>query len=71
MSEKERIKVVRKAITMLRKDKRNWPEPREKWALTYGFYGLLDYIEHGEFGMILDRTLRCAVQTVSKEETPE
>jgi len=69
VSEKERIKVVRKAIMTIRENKRNWPEPKEKWALTYGFYGLLDYIELGDPGMILDQTLRRAVQTASKEET--
>lgn len=38
--------------------KRTW----QTWPLTYGFYGLLDFIESGKTAKILDPTLRRAVQ---------
>lgn len=71
-----RISVARMAITRIREDKRYWPTPKsmeraltgittwQTWPLSYGFYGLLDYMETGELQKIKDPTLRRTVKSV-------
>jgi hypothetical protein len=42
-----RMEIAREAIITLRHQKNQWLEAQEKYPLSYGFMGLLDYIEHG------------------------
>ncbi len=62
MSVEERIKIARKVIMELREDARHWPNPKVKWPLTYGFCGLLDYIESGDPEKSLAGDLNWGVQ---------
>lgn len=66
----KRIEISREAITALRKDTRFWPQPgtRDMFPVTYGFYGLLDYIELGDPEKILDPTMRRFVQTAIRDK---
>lgn len=69
-----RIRMARQAIEIIREDKRHWPTPNmmekaikgvstwQTWPLSYGFRGLLEYIETGETHKIMDPTLRRAVK---------
>lgn len=70
---KERTKIAREAITVLRKDTRHWPDSPgfdlSTYPLSYGFYGLLDYIELGNPKKIMDPTLRRFVQTIIMKNT--
>jgi len=66
----ERIKIAKDAIMVIRRDKRYWPTPKlalsrhfkNKWPITYGCYGLLDYIEFGDPKKIMDPTIRNAIE---------
>jgi len=67
----KRFEIAREAITALRKDTKHWPDSPgfdlSTYPLTYGFYGLLDYIELGKPEKILDPTMRKFVQTAIRE----
>jgi len=65
MSIEKRIDIARKAIMLLRKDKRIWDHnSKSKWPLTFGFYGLLDYIEFGKPENIMEGQIRNAVEYI-------
>ena len=72
MSVEDRIKIAREAVMSIRHDKRYWSTPKialsrkfnNKWPITYGFYGLLDYIELGDPKKIMDSTIRNAVEKI-------
>lgn len=65
MSIEERIEIARKAIMYIRKRKGTeaWVQS-QKFPLTYGCYGLLDYIEHGKPEKILELELQRTVELI-------
>ena len=64
MTVQKRIHIATDAIGAIRRDERNWPKPKYKYPLTYGCYGLLDYIKTGKPEKIIDSIIRNAVEKI-------
>jgi len=65
MSVDDRIEIAKKAIMFIRKKKgtKSWFNSKE-YPLTYGCFGLLEYVKHGKPKMILDMTLQNTVEAI-------